>query len=82
MIRTKALAQIASTAAQLDDAQLEALAEYTAYLAGPTVYATLPEADKVKIEQALDALDRGEAIPAEQVFAELEAHIRTARQGA
>jgi len=79
MTRNEAIAQITSNAAQLGDDQLEALAEYTAYLAGPSVYSTLPQVEKDKIEEALDRLDAGEGIPGEKVFSELEARIASAK---
>ena len=79
MTRSEAIAQIAANAEQLNDEQLKGLAALTAALVGPSVYSTLPEAEKAEIDAALDRLDRGERIPSEEVFAQIEARVAAAK---
>ena len=79
MTRTEALERITSLAAQLDDEQLETLAAYTAYLAGPTVYSQLSDAQKAEIDDARAQIRRGDGIPGDQVFARLNAKLKNAR---
>lgn len=78
MTRTEIIAKITSTVAQLPDEQLEALAEYTAYLAGPTVYSTLPKSEKDAIDAALDSLDAGKGVPWDVVSVALDQKLKAA----
>jgi hypothetical protein len=79
MTRSEAIAQIAANADKLNDEQLEGLAAFTAALVCPSVYSTLPPAEKAALDAALDRLDRGEGIPGEDVFLRLDTRIAAAK---
>ena len=79
MTRAEAIAQIAANAEKLNDDQLEGLAALTESLVQPSIYSTLPPADKATLDAALDRLDRGEGRPGEEVFERLDARIAAAR---
>ncbi len=78
MTRTEAIEKITSNVSQLDDEQLAALADYTAWLAAPSVYSTLPPAEKAALDAALDDLDRGAGVPWSTVKDELDAMLKAA----
>ena len=82
MTRSEAIAQIAANAEKLNDEQLAGLAAFTATLVRPSVYSTLPPAEKAALDAALDRLDRGEGIPGEDVFRRLDARIEAAKVSA
>jgi hypothetical protein len=60
MPRTETIARINAALERLPDDRLEDLASLAAAWTRPTVYSTLSDADKRAIDDALDALDRGE----------------------
>lgn len=80
MTKHDVIDRIAQGMTRLDDEKLEDVARYIEHLAGGSVYATLPAAEKRKIDEALDSLDRGEGVPGEQVFRALRARIDAARK--
>jgi hypothetical protein len=79
MTRAEAIAQIAANTEQLNDEQLEGLAALTSALVAPSVYSTLPAAERAAIDAALDRLDRSEGIPGEEVFARIDGRIAAAK---
>lgn len=63
----------------LSDDAFEDFVAAAAYAAGSaTVYATLPEAERAKIDAATARLDAGEGIPYSDVKARLEAKLKKA----
>ena len=54
------------------------IAEFAQSLAGPSVYSSLPEAEKQAIDDAIARLDRGEGIAGPRVFADLRSRITRA----
>jgi len=79
MTRSEAIAQIAADAEKLNDEQLAGLAAFTAALVRPSVFSTLPPAEKAVLDAALDRLDRGEGMPGEDVFRRIDARIAAAK---
>jgi hypothetical protein len=79
MTRAEAIARIAANAEKLNDEQLAGLAAFTTALVRPSVYSSLPPAEKAMLDAALDRLDRGEGIPGEDVFRRLDARIASAK---
>jgi hypothetical protein len=82
MTRTEAISLIKAKLDTLPDDRLEVLAEVAQAADRPTIYSTLSDAEKAEIDVALDALDRGEGIPGEQVFDRLRQRIASAKSGA
>ena len=78
MTREQAIEIITSKLGVLADERVEALAEMAQALAEPTVYSTLPDAEKVLIDQALDRLDRGEGVAWSDVKAKFDAKLKAA----
>ena len=78
MTRTEAIDTLKARIDTLSDDRVAALAELASAWSRPTVYSTLPDAEKAEIDAALDELDRGEGIPWETVSADLEAKIKAA----
>jgi hypothetical protein len=78
MTRTQAIDLIKSKLDQLPDERIEMLAEMTQAWTEPTVYSTLCDAEKKKIDDAIDRLDRGEGVPWEDVKARLDAKLKAA----
>lgn len=78
MTRTEAIEKITSNVSQLDDEQLAALADYTAWLAVPSVYSALPPVEKAALDAALDDLDRGAGVPWSTVKDELDTMLKAA----
>jgi RNA polymerase-interacting CarD/CdnL/TRCF family regulator len=79
MTRAEAIARIAANAEKLNDEQLAGLAAFTAALVRPSVYSSLPPAEKALLDAALDRLDRGEGIPGDEVFDRLDARVSSAK---
>lgn len=75
MTRSEALAVIQSTLPTLDKDRLTAVAELVQGWLMPTVYETLPTAEKASIDAALDRLDAGNSVPADAVFARVAARL-------
>ena len=54
------------------------MAEIARSWSGPTVYSTLSQEERGKIDAALDRLDHGQGVPAATVFAQLRAKLKIA----
>jgi len=78
MTRTEAIDLIKAKLDQLPAERIEMLAEMAQAWTEPTVYSTLSDAEKAKIDDALDRLDRGEGVPWEDVKARLDAKLKAA----
>ena len=78
MTRATAIDVIKSKLDVLTDERVEVLAELAQAWSQPTVYSTLPDAEKAEIDAALDELDRGLGVPWDTVKADLEAKIKSA----
>jgi hypothetical protein len=78
MPRNEAIEQINATLERLPDDRLDDLAALAAAWARPTVYSTLSDAEKIAIDAALDALDRGEGETWEAVKDGLDAKLKAA----
>lgn len=63
----------------VDDEHLKVAAELFHTWSQPTVYDTLPEEEKQKIEAAIKRLDNGEGIPADQVFQDVRTRLEAVR---
>ena len=78
MSRTEAIALIQAMLPSLDDARVSAVAEIVTSWKAPSVYASLPDFHKARIDAALDRLDHGNGISSEKVFSALAARLKTA----
>ena len=78
MTRAEAIDLIQAKLIAMPDERVEALAELAEAWSKPTVYSTLPDAEKAAIDAALDRLDRGEGVPWIEVKARLDAMLKDA----
>jgi hypothetical protein len=78
MARNETIAKINATLERLPDDRLDDLAVLAAAWTRPTAYSTLSDADRVAIDEALDALDRGEGETWETVKDGLDAKLKAA----
>ena len=78
MNRTEALAVIQATLPSLDDQHVDVMLAMVKSWTGASVFDTLPQGEKAKIDCALDRLDRGDSVPSDTVFANLAAKLKTA----
>jgi hypothetical protein len=78
MPRNETIDQINATLEQLPDDRLNDLAALATAWTRPTAYSTLGDADRIAIDAALDALDRGEGETWETVRDGLDAKLEAA----
>lgn len=78
MTRTEAIDLIKAKLDELPAERVEMLAETAKAWSEPTVYSALSDAEKAKIDDALDRLDRGEGVPWEDVKTRLDAKLKPA----
>ena len=78
MARTETIAQINATLERLPDDRLDDLAVLAAAWMRPTAYSKLTDAERIAIDAALDALDRGEGEGWESVKGGLDARLKSA----
>ena len=78
MTRAEAIDLIQAKLIAMPDERVEALAELAEAWSKPTVYSTLPDAEKAAIDAALDRLDRGEGLSWIEVKARLDAMLKDA----
>ena len=78
MARNETIAEINATLERLPDDRLNDLAALATAWTRPTVYSTLDEAERNAIDDALDALDRGEGETWDTVKDKLNAKLKTA----
>lgn len=78
MTRAEAIDLIQAKLIAMPDERVEALAELAEAWSKPTVYSTLPDAEKAAIDAALDRLDRGEGLSWIDVKARLDAMLKDA----
>ena len=78
MTRTEAIDMIQAKLKALPDERVEVLAELAQAWTSPTVYSTLPVAEKAAIGAALDELDRGEGVSWDSVAADLAQKLKVA----
>lgn len=78
MTRAEAIDLIQAKLIAMPDERVEALAELAEAWSKPTVYSTLPDAEKAAIDAALDRLDRGEGVSWIEVKARLDAMLKDA----
>jgi hypothetical protein len=78
MPRDETIEQINATLERLPDDRLNDLAALATAWARPTAYSSLSDADRLAIDAALDALDRGEGETWETVKGGLDAKLRAA----
>ena len=76
MTRTEQLERIQAALPTLSDDRIAAVREMIDYWAGPAIFDGLSDAHKARIDQALDRLDAGQGIPAEQVFASIADRLK------
>lgn len=79
MSKVETIARITAACEQLNDEQLADVEQFASYMLGPTVYSTLPESERQKIDEAIVRLDRGERISGPEFMAELKAGIAAAK---
>jgi hypothetical protein len=75
MPRDETIEKINATLERLPDDRLDDLAAPAAAWTSPTTYSTLSDADRIAIDAALDALDRGEGEAWETVKDKLDAKL-------
>ena len=75
----EAIARITAACEQLDAAQVAEIEQFASSMLGPSVYSTLPESERRKIDEAIARLDRGERISGPIFMAELKAGIAVAK---
>jgi hypothetical protein len=78
MLRNETIQQINAALERLPDDRLTDLAALATAWARPTAYSSLSDADKIAIDAALDALDRGEVETWETVKDGLDARLKSA----
>ena len=78
MTRTEAIAILTATLPALTDAQLFEILEEARLRAAPSVYSTLSDEHRARIDSALDRLDQGRSVPSQTVFASLAAKLKAA----
>lgn len=78
MTRAETIATIIRALPSLDDERIDTLAAMLQCWSGGSIFETLPEAEQRKVDDALARLDRGEGIPAETVFQNLDAKLKAA----
>lgn len=71
--------QLAHTAANLSDEQVDGLIAFATYLAGEPLYNSAPPEVLASIDRGLAQLERGDTIAADTVFADLQRKIDAAR---
>ena len=82
MSKMEAIARITAVCEKLDAAQVAEIEQFAADMLGPTVYSTLPESERRKIDEAIAELDRGEKISGPEFMAELKAGITASKAAA
>ncbi|MDZ4843442.1 MAG: hypothetical protein SH859_15055 [Hyphomicrobium aestuarii] len=74
------MAVIHSTLPSLDEEQLAAVAEIVQAWSVPSVYSSLPPAEKAAIDAALDRLDKQQFVAADEVFLRMRERLNSAQQ--
>ena len=80
MTRAHVISTVEAKLASLSDERVALLAEVVQSWSSPTVWSTLLAAERAKVDQALDSLDRGEGIPLASVEADIEALLAKSGQ--
>jgi predicted transcriptional regulator len=80
MSKMEAIAQFCRIAEQLSEEELQAVLDYSSYMAGPSVYSTLSEADKASINRGLADKQAGRVVDGDVAHAAIRQRIANARR--
>ena len=78
MTRTELLHRLSELTGTLGDEALEAVLQFSAYMAGPSYYETLGPDARASIARGISEYERGEVSPYDEVSVRLDARLKNA----